>query len=238
MSEQAQPQTQECFIPLHADSLHDLASPVNQIATMFELFLKRRKAKPPTEEDTVLNLIRESTSRLRNLIGALQDYDRLAGAISEPRSCESKALLAVALTSLDPVIRQSGAQVRQEELPRIHCDPNQMIFVFTSLIDNAIKFRGEDGPDVGVSAVGQGAEWLFSVRDNGIGIEARHRESVFHMFKRLNGERYPGWGAGLAITHQIVGRHGGRIWVESEPGNGSTFFFTLPRQNWQPACSS
>jgi len=238
MNEQTQKLGQDYFVPLHADSLHDLASPVNQIATMFELFLRRRRNLEQSEDDVVLNLIQSSTVRLRNLIAALQDYDRVAGAISEPRSCESNALLAVALTSLDPIIRKTGARVRQDDLPRIHCDPNQMIYVFTSLIDNAIKFRGEAGAEVQIAATGEASEWLFSVRDNGIGIDPRHRESVFHMFKRLHGERYPGSGAGLAITHRIVGRHGGRIWVESEPGQGSTFFFTLPQGSWQPACLS
>jgi light-regulated signal transduction histidine kinase (bacteriophytochrome) len=228
MPEQAQKVSLEGFVPLHADSLHDLASPVNQIGTMFELFLKRRRRHAEADEDdTVLNLIHDCTQRLRTMVSALQDYDRVSGAIAEPRPCDSEALLAVALTSLDPHIRRTGAKVSQGELPRIHCDPNQMIYVFSSLIDNAIKFAGDAPPDVRISAASQNADWLFSVSDSGIGIDARHRESVFHMFKRINGDRYAGAGAGLAIARRIIERHGGRIWVESEPGRGSTFFFTL-----------
>jgi light-regulated signal transduction histidine kinase (bacteriophytochrome) len=225
---QAKQLTEDSFVPLYADSLHDLASPVSQIATMFELFLKRQRKRPGSDDDEVLNLIQDSTARLQKLVSALQNYDRVAGASFEPRSCDSNALLTVAIASLHPLIPESGAQVMYGDMPRIHCDFNQMSYVFTSLLDNAIKFRGEDRPEVRISAASQGGDWLFSVRDNGIGIDPRHRESVFHMFKRIHGDRYPGAGAGLAITHRIVQRHGGRIWVESEPGHGSAFFLTLP----------
>jgi light-regulated signal transduction histidine kinase (bacteriophytochrome) len=227
---------QECFVPLHADSLHDLTSPVHQIGTMFDLYLQRRQKQPACEDEVVLNLIRDSTVRLRSLIDALRDYHRVAGTSSPARCCDSNALLTVALTSLEGKIRESGAEVVRGDLPQIHCDPNQMIYVFTSLIQNALKFRGDASPQIRISAVSQGTDWRFSVCDNGIGIDPRHRESVFHMFKRLHSDRYPGAGAGLAIAHRIVQLHGGRIWVESEPGQGSTFLFTLPCESWQPAC--
>jgi light-regulated signal transduction histidine kinase (bacteriophytochrome) len=219
---------QDSFVPLHADSLHDLASPVGQIATMFELFLTRQRKRASSDDDEVMNLIQDSTARLQKLVAALQNYDRVAGAFFEPRSCDGNALLSVAIASLHPLIHDSGAHLMYADLPRIHCDFNQLSYVFTGLLDNAIKFRGEDRPEVRISAAPQNGDWLFSVRDNGIGIDPRHRESVFHMFKRINGDRYPGAGAGLAIAHRIIQRHGGRIWVESEPGQGSTFFLTLP----------
>jgi light-regulated signal transduction histidine kinase (bacteriophytochrome) len=238
MQAQASPMPQECFVPLYGDSLHDLASPVNQISTMFELFLKRQRKQAAGEEDPMLNLIRGSVARLQKFVAALQEFDRIAGAPAKQRLCEINGILDVALNSLDSSIRESNTQVVREELPRIECDPTQLAYVFSSLIDNSIKFRGEASPEIRISAVAQGDDWLFSVRDNGIGIDPRHRDAIFHMFKRLQGDRYPGTGAGLAITHRIVERHGGRIWVESQPGKGSVFFFTLPCKPWYPACSS
>ncbi len=227
---------QECIVPLHADSLHDLTSPVHQISTMFALYMQRRQKQPGVDDEVVLNLIRDSTIRLRALIDALRDYHRIAGTASPARSCDSNALLTVALTSLESAIRESGAEIQRDDLPQIHCDPNQMIFVFTSLVQNGLKFRGEASPRIRISAKAQGSDWLFSIRDNGIGIDPRHAESIFHLFKRLNSDRYPGAGAGLAITYRIMELHGGRIWVESELGKGSTFLFTLPCESWHPAC--
>ena len=237
MQAQAGELLEDCFIPLHSDSLHDLAGPVNQIATMFELFRKRQQKQQAGEDDIVLNLIQHSTVRLTELITALQNYIRIAGSPCELRSCDGNAVLDIAITSLDPLMHESGAQVIHDELPRtVQCDLNQMVYVFTSLIDNAIKFRGESGPEIRIAAASQGGDWLFSIRDNGIGIDPRHSESVFHMFKRTNGDRYAGSGAGLAITRRIIQRHGGRIWVESQPGSGSTFFFTMPRDPRPSAC--
>jgi light-regulated signal transduction histidine kinase (bacteriophytochrome) len=222
------------FIPLHADSLHDLAGPVNQISVMLDLYLNRKQ--PGSGDDAILKLILDSRDRLRKLILALQDYDRVAGAPPRFQPCEGNNLLAIAVRWLDAAIVESGAKVQQNDLPRIQCDPNQMTYAFASLIENAIKFRSEEPPEVRISAASQGDDWLFSVRDNGIGIEPRHQQSAFHMFRRIHGDRYPGVGAGLAITRRIVESHGGRIWVESLPGRGSAFFFTLPSDPWKQTC--
>lgn len=228
MQAQADPIVNECFVPLYSDSLHDLSGPVNQISTMFELFLKRYRKQGAGGDDVVLDLIHDSTVRLQRLLGALQNYSKVLGGSYEIRSCDSGALLRVALTSLDSAIQESAARVKHGEMPRVECDPNQLVFVFTSLIENAIKFRSEAEPEIEISVESRTGEWVFSVRDNGIGIQTRHRQSVFHIFKRLNGDRYSGAGAGLAISHDIIQRHGGKIWLESEPGSGTTFFFSLP----------
>jgi chemotaxis family two-component system sensor kinase Cph1 len=226
---------QECIVPLHSDSLHDLAGPVNQVCTMLEMFRKRRRKRPDAsdadadaEDEVVLELIQHSATRLQTLMTALQTYPRVVGSPGEYRECEGNALLAGALALVESMAREADALVTHDDLPQLHCDPNQMIYALTSLVENSIKFRGPGRPEIRISATPNREGWLFSVRDNGIGIDPRHSESVFHMFKRINGDRYPGAGAGLAITRRIIERHGGTIWLESELGSGATFFFTLP----------
>jgi light-regulated signal transduction histidine kinase (bacteriophytochrome) len=126
-------------------------------------------------------------------------------------------------------IGEADAAVTHDPLPTVAADPSQLALVFQNLVGNAVKFRGEAPPRVHVSAQGDGAEWVFSVRDNGIGIDPRHFDRLFQIFQRLHSrEEYPGTGIGLAICKKIVERHRGRIWIESAPGEGSTFRFTIP----------
>jgi chemotaxis family two-component system sensor kinase Cph1 len=126
-------------------------------------------------------------------------------------------------------IDEAGASVICDPLPTVNADAVQLERVFLNLISNAVKFRENAAPEVHVSASSGAGEWIFSVRDNGIGIEPQYLEQIFVIFKRLHGrDEYPGTGMGLAITKKIVERHGGRIWAESMPGSGTTFFFTLP----------
>lgn len=224
------------FVPLYEDSLHDLASPVSQVSTMVELFIRRQPREARAEDRLVLNLIRNSCAHLLQLVTALQEYVRIAGSRDDFRVCDGNTLVTSAIRSLDSSISESHAQLTREDMPKMYCDPDQMVYAFTSLIDNAIKFRNEIRPEVRIAVAYADGDWLFAVRDNGIGIDHRHHESVFHMFTRLNRERYSGAGAGLAITRRIVEHHGGRIWLESEPGQGSTFYFTLPaRQTGEEA---
>jgi len=219
----------ESFIPIYPDSLHDLSSPVNQIATAFELYLTRqRQLSGGQPDDALLSLVQTSMLRLQQLMAAMREYTRLTGSMMEMRTCDGNKLLESALASLAPVIQESGAQVISDAFPTLQCDPGRITYVLIHLIGNAIKFRGGEPPEIRAGAVSQGANWVFSIRDNGIGIDARHHEAVFHIFKRFNGDRYPGGGAGLAISRQIIEQHGGRIWLESELGRGSTFYFTLP----------
>ena len=124
-------------------------------------------------------------------------------------------------------IDQSGAVVTHDPLPELYCDPNQMIYTFAGLIENSIKFRREIRPEIHVSAISDSEACVFSVRDNGIGIDPRYRERIFGMFKRIDNEAYPGTGVGLAIAKQIVEQHGGRIWVESETRTRSHILFHL-----------
>ncbi len=134
-----------------------------------------------------------------------------------------------ALFNLQVAIAESGAVVTRDPLPVVLGDASQLAQIFQNLVGNAIKFRGSGPPRVHVSARQDGAEWLVAVRDNGIGFDAQYAERIFVIFQRLHGRDYPGTGIGLPISRKIVERHGGRMWGESEPGKGTTFFFTLPR---------
>jgi light-regulated signal transduction histidine kinase (bacteriophytochrome) len=131
--------------------------------------------------------------------------------------------------NLEVFIEENDATVSHNSLPEVMADSTQLTQVFQNLIINGIKFHSEEAPQIHISAEKKESEWLFSVRDNGIGIDSQYYEKIFEVFKRLhNKEEYPGTGIGLAVCKKIVERHGGRIWVESELGKGSTFYFTSP----------
>jgi light-regulated signal transduction histidine kinase (bacteriophytochrome) len=138
--------------------------------------------------------------------------------------------------SLESPIKESGASVMHDQMPWVVGDDVELEQLFQNLISNAVKFRREEKPQVHVGATRSGSEWIFSVRDNGIGIEPQYVDRIFQMFQRLHTRtEYSGTGVGLAICQKIVERHAGRIWVESKPGRGSTFFFTLPALIGEPA---
>jgi chemotaxis family two-component system sensor kinase Cph1 len=221
--------SEDCWLRLNADALHDLSSPVNQIGTLAELIVKKYKGVLGEEGETLFGFLQTSVGRLQNLVGGLNNYLRVAGAPGARRLCDSDLLVTAARASVQAAIDQNGAVVTHDPLPLVYCDPNQIGYAFRSLLENAIKFRREQRPEVHISAAEAGDTWIFSVRDNGIGIDPAYRHRIFGLFKRLHNEAYRGAGMGLAITRQIVEEHGGQIWVESQSGLGSTFFFSLPR---------
>jgi chemotaxis family two-component system sensor kinase Cph1 len=134
------------------------------------------------------------------------------------------------LDNLAATIRQTGAQITQGELPTVLADFPQLVQLFQNLVANALKFRSQTPPAIRVDAHPGDGQWLFSVRDNGIGIDPQYRDRIFKIFQRLHNRReYPGTGIGLAICKKIVDCHGGQIWVESQPGQGATFYFTIPQ---------
>jgi light-regulated signal transduction histidine kinase (bacteriophytochrome) len=138
--------------------------------------------------------------------------------------------------NLEGVIQETGGRVTRGPLPRICFDATQLTQLFQNLIGNAVKFRSQDSPkvDIRVSQVEGG--WVFSIRDNGLGIDPEHKDTIFHVFRRLHSrDKYPGSGIGLAICKRIVERHGGEIWVDSTPGQGSTFYFSVPDQTERTA---
>jgi hypothetical protein len=169
---------------------------------------------------------------MQRLINDLLAYSRVStrGKAPEPADCCSA--LGEARVNLSAAIEESQAVIANDDLPTVMADQTQLVQLFQNLIGNAIKFRGSEPPRVHISAERKGKEWVFAVRDNGIGIDPQYHERIFGIFQRLhNRDQYPGTGIGLAICKRIVERHGGRIWVESEPGKGATFYFTIPAES-------
>jgi light-regulated signal transduction histidine kinase (bacteriophytochrome) len=168
--------------------------------------------------------------RMQRLINDLLDFSRVGTRGMPMKTIDCNAVLEESLRNLAAMIDESQAIITHEVLPSVHADTSQLMLVFQNLISNAIKFRGEGLPNVHVSAREQGPEWIFSVKDNGIGIDPKYADKIFLIFQRLHTrQEYPGTGMGLAICKRIIERHGGRIWFESAPGTGSTFFFTIPK---------
>jgi light-regulated signal transduction histidine kinase (bacteriophytochrome) len=166
---------------------------------------------------------------MQQLIDDLLAYSRVGSKAREPVPTDAAQLVQTAQANLRVAIDETKAQIDIGPLPTINADGPQLVLVFQNLIGNAIKFRGSEPPSIEVSARRDGDAWLFSVKDNGIGFSPEFHEKVFMLFQRLHTkDKYPGTGIGLAICKKIIERHHGRIWVDSIPGHGSTFFFTLP----------
>jgi len=208
---------------------HDLQEPLRIIRGYVELLAKRYKGKLDADADDFIKYAVEGVGRMQRLIKDLLEYSRLGIRGELLKTSECTELVARALANLQAAIEESGAEVTYDPLPAIAADPSQLSRVFQNLIGNAIKFRGEEPPRIHISAERKGDEWVFSVRDNGIGIDPDQSERIFMIFQRLHTrEEYDGTGIGLAICKKIVERHSGRIWVESKAGKGSTFYFTIP----------
>jgi signal transduction histidine kinase len=193
-----------------------------------ELMLAKYRGSLDEESSVLFGHLQDSVSQLQKLVAGLKTYLRIMGSPCACRSCSAGDLLMAALTCEADAIHQSDAVVTFDQLPQVSCDPNQIVFLLSSLIDNAIKFRRNHAPRIHVYSVLQDRECVISVQDDGIGIDPRHADLLFRLFRRINAEAYSGAGVGLAIARQIADRHGGRIWFESEPGSGCRFSFTLP----------
>jgi signal transduction histidine kinase len=176
-----------------------------------------------------LNRIIDASDRLQLMIDDVLAYSRVSSRGGEFEEVDIEVLADAAAGELEALFAETGTRYRREPLPRLEADAAQIQQLFTNLFANAVKFRGPRSPEIEVSAVQERGHWRFCVADNGIGIARADQERIFEMFQRLHGEdEYPGTGIGLAICRGIVERHGGSIWVESEPGQGSRFFFTIP----------
>jgi light-regulated signal transduction histidine kinase (bacteriophytochrome) len=207
---------------------HDLREPLRMIHVFLQLLDKRYRGRLDNEADEFIGFTVDGAARMQKMINDLLDYSRV-GSRGRELPVKSDAALKQALDNLMMVITECGAIVTQSPLPTVVADESQLVRLFQNLVANAVKFHGKDLPRVHVGAVRQKEEWLFSVCDNGIGIAPEHFERIFLIFKRIYSQsEYPGTGIGLAVCKKIVEQHGGRIWVESQLGVGTTFFFTLP----------
>jgi len=211
---------------------HDLQEPLRMVSSYTQLLMRRYGDKLDGDAKDFTAFIVDGATRMKQLIEDLLAYSRVGTRDKNFKPVDSESSLRRALTNLRAAIQDSGATVTQDKLPTIPCDEVQLAQLFQNLIGNALKFRKPDvAPAVHVGAAEQGAEWEFMVRDNGIGIEPQYFERIFMVFQRLHDKgEYPGTGIGLAIVKKVVERHGGRIWVQSQPGAGTTFHFTMPKE--------
>ena len=219
----------DAAVRLTYDSLHDLVGPANQICTLAGLLIRQCGSRLGPESADLAALIQASINDLRTFLDGFRMYAQIAGPRARCEPCDGDTLLQASLASLQSLVEDTGAYVTQDALPEIYCDPTQIAFVFTALVENSIKFRSESRPEVHVAAASSEEAWVFSVRDNGIGIDRKYHRRIFEMFRRVHNKQYAGAGVGLTITERIVQGHGGKIWVESELGQGATFYFALPR---------
>ena len=208
---------------------HDLQEPLRMIGSYVQLLARRYQGKLDTDADDFIGYAVDGANRMQRMITDLLAYSRVGTRGESFQLADCETVLSQTLANLQIAIEESEVVVTHDPLPMVMADSIQLGQLFQNLISNSIKFRGEETPCVHVSADRNENEWIFSVRDNGIGIESEYAERIFVIFQRLHGKsEYGGTGIGLAICKRIVERHGGRIWVESNIGKGSVFYFSIP----------
>ena len=211
-------------------SSHDLQEPLRMVTLYSQLLERRYKDNLDSDADDFIEYIVVNAKRMKQLIDDLLEYSRVTNKAKEFENVELERVMDIVLNNLSISMAENNVNVTFECLPTVFADQNQMLQVFQNLIANAIKFRGEKPPEIIISAQKGKNNWIFSVSDNGIGIKSEHQNQIFDVFKRLHTkEEYPGTGIGLSIVQKIIKHHEGRIWVESEKGKGSTFYFTIPK---------
>lgn len=200
------------------------------VSSYIQLLRQRHGDKLDPNAQEYLTYALDGATRMQQLIVDLLAYSRIGRQGKEFTEVDLDQVLDRALANLKVVIEETGAEILRAPLPKIHGDLTLLTQVFQNLVGNALKFRGEDRPTIEITVAPQGREWQFAISDNGIGIAPQDFERVFVVFQRLHSrDTYPGTGIGLSVVKKIVERHGGRIWVESRLGKGTTFYFTLPK---------
>jgi PAS domain S-box-containing protein len=209
---------------------HDLQEPLRMVAGYLQLLEERYKGQLDEKADKFIDYAVDGSERMSSMIRDLLAYSRVNARQENLDEVDANAAFSVALQNLGASVKESSAVVTRDELPTIRGDSMQLAMVFQNLIGNAIKFRIADrDPKIHVSAKKESNHWIFEVKDNGIGFEQQYEDKIYMIFQRLHGHgHYPGTGIGLAICKRIIERHGGKIWATSAPGEGSTFFFTVP----------
>jgi len=208
---------------------HDLQAPLTTISMYTELLERRRTIQRNGGEPDLVDGIREATQQARGLIRDLLEYSRAGRGTLEVEEVPASLIVDDALERLAGAIEETGAHIKVGEMPIVLADRGNLCRVFQNLVGNAVKFTSGGNPVVSIEAARDGGLWRFSVRDNGIGMKPEHTQRIFEPFQRLHGEEdYAGTGIGLAVCERIIDQHGGRIWVQSAPGEGSVFHFTIP----------
>jgi light-regulated signal transduction histidine kinase (bacteriophytochrome) len=208
---------------------HDLQEPLRMVTSYLQLLEKRYSDKLDKDAKEFISYAVDGSNRMRSLIHSLLDYSRI-NRVKPFEIIDVNLLLKEVLENLSTSIKENNATIKIGDLPKINGDPILINQLFQNLIQNAVKFRNTRNPEIDISCKEEKDEYLFSVKDNGIGIQKEYIDKIFVIFKRLHSkEEYPGTGMGLAICKKIVERHGGKIWVESDFGKGSTFYFTIKK---------
>jgi light-regulated signal transduction histidine kinase (bacteriophytochrome) len=208
---------------------HDLRSPLNTI-TQYAQLLERRYGTQLADGKELLHHLTSAAKRMSNLIEDLLSYARVSSDRTRTSlPVDADVQLSRTIENLRNAITESGAIITHDNLPEVLTDATSLMQIFQNLIGNAIHYRAAAAPRIHLTCADRGKEWLFSCKDNGIGIAPEFHSKIFEPFKRLHGSDRPGSGIGLAVCRRIVERYNGKIWVESEVNQGSTFFFTLPK---------
>jgi signal transduction histidine kinase len=215
---------------------HDLQEPLRMVSSYVQLLARRYQGKLDTDADEFIAFAVDGANRMQGLINDLLMYSRVGTKGKPFQTTDCNTVLSEALLNLSAATEESCALVTNDKLPTIMADKTQMVQLIQNLVANAIKFRNKNDPCIHVSSEKKNGTWVFAVSDNGIGIESEYYDRIFAIFQRLHGKaEYPGTGIGLAVCKRIVERHGGRIWVDSEAGKGSNFYFTIPAPESSPA---
>jgi PAS domain S-box-containing protein len=213
---------------------HDLQEPLRMVTSFTQLLAMKYRSKLDSDADDYIDFIVEGSHRMKDLIDDLLAYSRLNTEKTEYQFNDLNQIVDKVLLGMKNTLAEENAQITQDKLPTIRCDSSQLGQVFQNLISNSIKFH-QTNPKIHISAEETDGKWIVGVSDEGIGISPEYQEQIFDLFKRLHTRKeYPGTGIGLSICKRVVERHNGKIWVESEPGNGSSFYFTLPKQSIKP----
>ncbi len=214
---------------------HDLLEPLNMVSNHVQLLSRRYRGRLDQDAEEFIEFALEGTNRLKSLISDLLAYSKIGANSRKFAPVEMETAFARVMEIFQPVLEEYKGSITHDALPTVSANEEQMKQLLHQLIDNSIKFRSKEPPRIHVGARQLSERWLLFVRDNGIGIDPQYTERVFVIFQRLHSrDDYPGNGIGLAISRKIVERHGGHIWVDSEPGKGATFYFTLtPTEDWQ-----
>lgn len=208
---------------------HDLQEPLRMVLSYLKLLERRYQGKLGTDADEFIAFALDGAKRMQTLINDLLVYSRIRTWGKELEYTDSGNILDQVLSDLRLMIEDTGAVITYDTLPLLKADDVQLGLLLKNLVENAIKFQGEKPPKIHISANKKENEWVFSIRDNGIGIDLKYSDRVFLIFQRAHiSDEYTGSGMGLAVCKRIIERHNGKIWFESELGNGTTFHFTIP----------